>query len=307
MPFGGIHLLLLSLTAVWLLTGVSALLPASALALDRVRPWTALTDAWCSPGFDLLARNLFFGYMFGRVVDNVEGSQGLWLSYTLSAAGGCVHASLIGDVCRALPALLADAWLGAAAGVIVVPGSPNAAPKVMYFSHHLHHHNLASLSQHTHAPTPAGGSIAAFSLLPRRAPLAGSSMSAALFGLFATATLFNSRKTWHWHRWFELAVLLPFVALQLTGAQAGLAQWCIIDGVRLGNWVPLLGGLAGAALSAALLQLARAVLAGLRQRQAAAAPGAQGGQQQPPQLPGKDDPLVALIGKAATLLLKRLV
>jgi len=177
-----------------------------------------------------------------------------------------------------------------------------------------------------HPPTPPnqpappqGGSCAALALLPRRAPLPGCAVSGALFGLFAMATLFNSHKTWHWHRWFELAALLPFVALQLTGAHAGLAQWCVLQGVRLpASWVPCLGGLAGAAAAAALLQLGRIVAAGIQQQQqqqqqaaAAAASagqqGAGGGQQQQPGGEQQLEPVTALLSRAATLLLKRLV
>lgn len=237
-PFSGIHALLLSLVAAWVLTGVLGVVPPAVLALDRPRLWTALADAWCSPGSDMLARNLFFGYMFGRVVDNVEGGQGLWLSYVLSAIGG---------------------------------------------------------------------SMAAYFLLPRRAPLAGCGMTGALFGLFSMATIFNSRKSWHWHRWFELAALLPFVAIQLTAAHVGLAQWGVINGVRLGDWVPLLGGLCGAAVSAALLLLGRIVAAGMQQQAAAAQqqPGGQG--PQPGQVPGREEPLTALLTKAAALMLRRLV
>jgi hypothetical protein len=38
----------------------------------------------------LLARNLFCGYMFGRVVDNTEGGTALWLTWLLSALGECM-------------------------------------------------------------------------------------------------------------------------------------------------------------------------------------------------------------------------
>jgi hypothetical protein len=95
-PFTANHALLLSLAAAWAATALLGLLPPASLALDRARPWTVLSDAWLSPGVDLLARNLFFGYVFGRVVDNVEGGQGLWLSYVLSAAGwfGAVDSEL---------------------------------------------------------------------------------------------------------------------------------------------------------------------------------------------------------------------
>lgn len=94
-PFSGVHALLLSLAAVWAATGPLGLLPPAALALDRSRWLTVLTDAWLSPGADYLARNLFFGYMFGRAVDNVEGSGGLWITYTLSAAGECDHSNTV--------------------------------------------------------------------------------------------------------------------------------------------------------------------------------------------------------------------
>lgn len=46
-----------------------------------------LTDALLSPSSTLLARNLFFGYMFGRVVENTESSGALWLTFVLSALG----------------------------------------------------------------------------------------------------------------------------------------------------------------------------------------------------------------------------
>ncbi|GBF98365.1 hypothetical protein Rsub_10760 [Raphidocelis subcapitata] len=247
-PFTGLHALLLSLAAAWAAAGPLGLLPAGALALDRARPWTALADAWFVPSGELLARNLFLGYMFGRAVDNVEGSRGLWLGFVLSAIGG---------------------------------------------------------------------SLAALLLLPKRAPLPGCAASGALFGLFALATVFSSGKAWHWHRWFEIAVLLPFVALQLTASHAGLAQWCVLHGTRVGAWVPLAGGLAGAAAAAALLALGRVVVAGLRQNAAAAAAAARpaagaaagGGDGAPARAgtPAGEEPASVLLTRAATLLLRKMI
>jgi hypothetical protein len=162
-------------------------------------------------------------------------------------------------------------------------------------------------------PQRTGGSLAALALLPKRAPLPGCAMSGALCGLFAMATLFNSGKSWHWHRWFEMAALLPFVALQLTGAHAGLAQWATLHGLRLpAAWVPLLGGLAGAAVAAALLQLGRIVAAGIQQRRQQQYQQQQqaAGQQPGGPGPGREqqlEPVTALLSRAATLLLKRLV
>ncbi|KAI8467468.1 MAG: hypothetical protein J3K34DRAFT_460366 [Monoraphidium minutum] len=238
-PFRAVHALLLSLAAAWAAAALLGLPPPAALALDRARPWTALADAWLSPGPELLCRNLFFGYIFGRTVDTVEGGQGLWLTWLLSAAGG---------------------------------------------------------------------SAAALLLLPRRAPLVGCGMSGALFGLFAAATLFNPAKDWHWHRWFELAVLLPFAALQLAGPHAALAPLWAVGGAKLGAWAPLLGGLAGAAAAAAVMRLGRVVAAGIQQQQAAAA---QQQQQQPPGggggAPEPQEPLSALLSRAAALAIRRLV
>jgi hypothetical protein len=157
---------------------------------------------------------------------------------------------------------------------------------------------------------PPGASLAALGLLPRRAPLAGCAVNGALFGLFAMATLFNPAKSWHWHRWFELGTLFPFVALQLATSQAALAPWWTVQGLKAGAWVPLLGGLAGAAVAASLLKLGRILAAGIQQqRQQAAAAAASsgggggdtGGAAPPP------EPVAALLGKAATLLLRRLV
>ena len=47
-----------------------------------------LVDGFCSHSNQLLARNLFFGYMFGRVVDNTESGGALWLTFLLSVASG---------------------------------------------------------------------------------------------------------------------------------------------------------------------------------------------------------------------------
>ena len=257
-PFTAFHALLASLAAAWALTtgssggafgggGALALVPAGALALDRARwGWTWLTDAWLSPTPELLARNLFFAYVFGRTVHSAEGGAGLWLTYAASAGGAAA---------------------------------------------------------------------AALALLPRRAPLGGCAVSGALFGLFAAATALHARKAWHWHRWFELAALLPFVALQLAAPLGGLPAVAPLPGLRLpGACAPLLGGAAGAALAAALLLLARVVAAGIQQhrrqqQQQGGPPGGGGGgggggaeaTAAPPQEPA------ALLTQAAALLLRRMV
>jgi membrane associated rhomboid family serine protease len=150
----------------------------------------------------------------------------------------------------------------------------------------------------------AGGSAAAWLLLPRRAPIQGCGSTGALFALFSMATLFNRRKTWHWQRLFELAVLLPFVCQQLLAGHAGMNQWCLLYGQCMGAWVPLLGGLAGAAAAAAVLALVRLLVSRVeRQRQQQAAELA-GGQQGPA---GGDDSMSLLLTKALAQMLRRVL
>jgi membrane associated rhomboid family serine protease len=100
LPVQAIHTLLSALVLVWLAASSSSLpfISSKLLLLDQGlgRWWAPLTDAFCSASGQLLARNLFFGYMFGRVVENTESGGALWLTYLLGAAGeACL-------VCRVL-------------------------------------------------------------------------------------------------------------------------------------------------------------------------------------------------------------
>eukprot|EP00775_Hariotina_reticulata_P001907 gene1905-biopygen3393 len=242
-PVQGVHLLLVSLVLVWALSN-STNSPVSILKLlslehNPAKWWSRFTDGFCSCSRQQLARNLFFGYMFGRVVQNTESSSALWASYLLSAAGG---------------------------------------------------------------------SCAACLLLPQKASVLGCGSSGAMFGLFAMATVFSRHKQWHWHRAFELAVLLPFVCQQLLAGHIGISQYYTLHGQQLGAWVPLIGGLIGAAVSAALLELARMLQLALQQQQnsrpANTGAASNGGQQRQP---AADDPLQLLLKAAVAQLVKRVL
>jgi membrane associated rhomboid family serine protease len=91
LPVQAIHVLLSALVLVWLAANSSSLpiICPKLLLLDQSigKWWSPLTDAFCSASVQLLARNLFFGYMFGRVVENTESGGALWLTYLLGAAG----------------------------------------------------------------------------------------------------------------------------------------------------------------------------------------------------------------------------
>jgi hypothetical protein len=140
-------------------------------------------------------------------------------------------------------------------------------------------------------------------LLPRRAPLQGCAATAALFGLFAAATVFNPHKQWHWQRVFELLVLLPFMLQQMLLGHQGLTHWCSLIGFRLpGAWVPLLGGVLGAAAAAGVLRLVRALQEGVavqrRQQQQQRQQGSRDGG-------GEEVSLSVLLARAAVQLLNK--
>jgi membrane associated rhomboid family serine protease len=84
--------LLSALILAWLATSSSSLpfISPKLLLLEQGfgKWWALATDAFCSASGQLLARNLFLGYMFGRVVENTESSGALWLTYLLGSAGG---------------------------------------------------------------------------------------------------------------------------------------------------------------------------------------------------------------------------
>lgn len=149
----------------------------------------------------------------------------------------------------------------------------------------------------------AGASLACVTLLPRRAPLQGCAATGALFGLFSAATCFNRHKQWHWQRVFELLVLLPFTLQSMLCGHQGLTQWCSLMGFRLpGGWVPLLGGVLGAAAAAGVLAVVRALQEGVE---------AQRSQQQQVQKQGAnreasmpDLPVSVLLARAAAQLLR---
>eukprot|EP00878_Enallax_costatus_P010323 GHUV01010775.1.p2 GENE.GHUV01010775.1~~GHUV01010775.1.p2 ORF type:complete len:175 (+),score=38.89 GHUV01010775.1:748-1272(+) len=80
-PIQGIHILLSTLAIVWLITSSSALpaISVKVLSLEHSMDkwWSAVTDAFVSSSSQALARNFFFGYMFGRVVENSESTGAL--------------------------------------------------------------------------------------------------------------------------------------------------------------------------------------------------------------------------------------
>lgn len=83
--------MLSTMVLVWLITNSNALPTVSfkVLSLEHCpdKWWSAITDAFVSSNSHALARNVFLGYMFGRVVENSESTGALWLTYLTSAVG----------------------------------------------------------------------------------------------------------------------------------------------------------------------------------------------------------------------------
>lgn len=140
-------------------------------------------------------------------------------------------------------------------------------------------------------------------LLPKRAALQGCACTAALFGLFAAATLFNRHKSWHWQRVFELAVLLPFVLQQLLSSHNSLSSHHVLGWLHMpGCWVPLAGGLVGTAAATGMLSVGRALASSAaQQRQREVADKAR----QPEEAGGDLTPVSVLLAQAAAQLLTR--
>lgn len=100
LPVLGIHYLLGTVMLVWLMGSILGTPMSRFLTLDHSwsRWWTWVTDAFHCSTHAQLAVSLFLGYMFGRVVENTESTQGLWLTYVLSAAGE--HALQVATRCQ---------------------------------------------------------------------------------------------------------------------------------------------------------------------------------------------------------------
>jgi membrane associated rhomboid family serine protease len=85
--------LLSCLLLIWMASCVSDGGVARVLALEHGahKWWSTVTDSFYSSSRSLLARNLFLGYIFGRVVENTEGPQALWLTHIISSIGGLLN------------------------------------------------------------------------------------------------------------------------------------------------------------------------------------------------------------------------
>lgn len=64
--------------------------------------WQFITCTFCHFDWAHLSQNAFFLLVFGRLVEEEEGSFGVWATYLLCGIGGAVAAHLLGG-CDPLP------------------------------------------------------------------------------------------------------------------------------------------------------------------------------------------------------------
>ena len=107
-------------------------------------------------------------------------------------------------------------------------------------------------------------------------------------------------------------MLLPFTLQQLLAGHQGLTQWCSLMGFRLpGAWVPLLGGVLGAAAAAGVWAGVRALQEAVaaqqrKQQQKQQQLGRQGaGSRDGGEAGGGEVPMSVLLARAAAALLRK--
>ncbi|GIL49482.1 hypothetical protein Vafri_5811 [Volvox africanus] len=116
-------------TAIFFLSAMVPLLPASALLLNHRQPhlWQLLTSSFAHPSLESLMLCVFFTYIFGRVVERSHGSLATWLVY---ATSGAAAAALAWCLLPAKAALLSSAAPAAAWGLFLVGiGLPRLSKK----------------------------------------------------------------------------------------------------------------------------------------------------------------------------------
>ncbi|GJP45578.1 hypothetical protein CLOM_g12583, partial [Closterium sp. NIES-68] len=87
--FNGVFLLLLLNFLAFLADHLLRLPVWSSLYLHHASPrwYQFVTSTFCHAGWSHLSSNLFFLYIFGRLVEEEEGTLGLWVTYLVTGAG----------------------------------------------------------------------------------------------------------------------------------------------------------------------------------------------------------------------------
>eukprot|EP00898_Chlorokybus_atmophyticus_P001930 jgi/Chlat1/2738/Chrsp182S02899 len=87
--FNGVFLLLVANIAVFVLDHILKLPGITALYLNHSAPqlYQFVTSIFCHASWSHLSGNLFFLYVFGKLVEEEEGSWGVWLSYLACGVG----------------------------------------------------------------------------------------------------------------------------------------------------------------------------------------------------------------------------
>ncbi|GAQ79838.1 Rhomboid family proteins [Klebsormidium nitens] len=95
--FNGIFLLLILNIGIYVADHLLHLPVMRSLYLNHVRPqwWQFVTSTFCHFNWNHLSSNLFFLYIFGKLVEEEEGSIGVWASYLVTGIGANVVSYLL--------------------------------------------------------------------------------------------------------------------------------------------------------------------------------------------------------------------
>eukprot|EP00240_Pyramimonas_obovata_P013623 CAMPEP_0118926138 /NCGR_PEP_ID=MMETSP1169-20130426/3912_1 /TAXON_ID=36882 /ORGANISM="Pyramimonas obovata, Strain CCMP722" /LENGTH=243 /DNA_ID=CAMNT_0006867635 /DNA_START=266 /DNA_END=997 /DNA_ORIENTATION=- len=105
-PYGTFLILLLNL-GIFLADHVLHLPFMKGLYLyhDHARWFQFVTNTFCHAGWEHLSNNIFFLYIFGKLVEEEEGTAGVWLTYLVTGVGASLASYLLLPGHSAVPGL----------------------------------------------------------------------------------------------------------------------------------------------------------------------------------------------------------
>jgi len=115
----GVFLLLLLNLALFAADKLAGVQAVQSLYLNHAAPkwWQFVTCSFCHASWQHLSSNIFFVYVFGKLVEEEEGAFGVVFSYLVTGAGASLASFLL------LPKTVAQGILGAAAATVSIGAS----------------------------------------------------------------------------------------------------------------------------------------------------------------------------------------
>lgn len=121
-PGNGVFLLILANVIIFGLDKFLHLPWCQTLYLNHARPqwWQFITSAFCHAGWEHLSMNMFNLLIFGKLIEEIEGWFGVWLTYILSAVGGALALFLTTPAVRGHVVTISMGASGAVFGMFAV-------------------------------------------------------------------------------------------------------------------------------------------------------------------------------------------